>query len=200
MVLKSIGTDLSYSCALALDQSLDRLTPKSSPSEIVHSPEKVAGLLGSDASPIHLNGAPAAMFNPALAALQRNLENLEKILVSRSDVDCAAKYLRSAVDFYKDEAQRQKAIMKLIDEAIGRKGEWGFALDWADSIKPDAVWWHHLFLVQVLELKNTLGLSGDALLQAIIDYSKIVARQKVRSSISATSSPIAYLRSLLGVL
>jgi hypothetical protein len=30
MVLKSIGTDLSYSYALALDQSLDHLTPKSS--------------------------------------------------------------------------------------------------------------------------------------------------------------------------
>jgi hypothetical protein len=193
IVLKSIGTYLSYSCSLALDQSLDRLTPKSSPSEIVDSPDKVAGLLGSDKSPIHLNGAPVAMFNPALATLQRNLENLEKIKVSRSDIDCAAKYLRSAVDFYKEEAQRQKAIMKLIDEAIGRKGEWGFALDWADGIKPDVVWWHHLFLVQVLELKNTLGLSGDALLQAIIDYSKIVAREKGRSSISAASYPIAYL-------
>jgi hypothetical protein len=141
---------------------------------------------------------------PALATLQRNLENLEKIKVSRSDIDCAAKYLRSAVDFYKDEAQRQKAIMKLIDEAIGRKGEWGFALDWADGIKPDGCWWHHLFLVQVLELKNTLGLSGDALLQAIIDYSKIVAREKVRSSISAPfkshSLPLFAVQALLGVL
>ena len=84
-------------------------------SEIGHSPDKVAGLLGSIKSPIHLNGAPR--------------------LVSRSDVDCAAKYLRSAVDFYKDDAQRQKATMKPIDEAIGRKGEWGFTLDWADGIK-----------------------------------------------------------------
>ena len=53
--------------------------------------------------------------------------------------------------------------------------------------------WHDLFLVQILELKNTLGLSGDALLQAIADYSKIVAREKVRSPIPVPSNPIAYL-------
>jgi hypothetical protein len=62
-----MGTHLSYSCAiLALDQSLDRLTPNLSSSEIVHSPGKVAELLGDDKSLIHLSGAPAALFNPAV--------------------------------------------------------------------------------------------------------------------------------------
>ena len=83
--------------------------------------------------------------------------------------------------------------MDLINEAIGQNGEWGYALDWADGIKPDSCWWHYLFLIQILELKNTLGLSGDALLQAIADYSKIVAREKVRSPIHVPSNPIAYL-------
>ena len=125
--------------------------------------------------------------------MQRNLENLEEVKVSRTDVDCAAKYLRCVVDFYKDEAQRQKAIMGLINEAIGNNGEWGYVLDWADGIKPNSCWWHNLFLVQILELKNTLGLSGDALLQAIADYSKIVARERVRSLIPVPLNPIAYL-------
>jgi hypothetical protein len=40
--------------------------------------------------------------------------------------------------FYKDEAQRQKAITKIVDEAIGEKGEWGRVLGWADNIKPDS--------------------------------------------------------------
>jgi hypothetical protein len=115
---------LSYSCALALDQSLDRLTPGSSPSEIVHSPDKVLG----DKSLIHLNGPPATIFSPALAGLQRNPENLEEVKVSRNDDDCAAKYLRCAIDFYKDEVQRQKAIMDLINKAIGQNGEWGYVL------------------------------------------------------------------------
>jgi len=124
--------------------------------------------------------------------LQRNLENLEEVKVSRNDVDCAAKYLRCAIDFYEDGAQCQKAIMDLINKAIGQNGEWGYALAWADGIKPNGCW-HDLFLVQILELKNTLGLSGDALLQAIADYSKIVAREKVRSFIPVPSNPIAYL-------
>ena len=68
---------LSYACALALDQSLDRLNFKSSPSEIVHSADKVASLL-DDKSPIRLNEPPAAIFNPALAGLQRHLENLKR--------------------------------------------------------------------------------------------------------------------------
>ncbi len=137
----------------------------------------MASLL-DDKSSIHLNGPLAAIFNTVLATLQRNLENLEGIRVTRSEVDCTAKYLRSAVNFYKDEAQRQKAIMELINEAIGT-GEWKLTLDWADGIKPDGCWWHDLFLIQILELKNMLGLSGDALIQAIADYSKIVAREKV---------------------
>jgi hypothetical protein len=73
--------------------------------------------------------------------------------------------------------------MELIEEATGKKGEWGSTLVWADRIKPDGCWWYGLFLAQVLELKNTLGLSGDALLQAIIDYSKIIGQERVRSSL-----------------
>jgi hypothetical protein len=139
----------------------------------------VAELLGGDKTLIHLSGAPAALFNPALAILQRNLENLEQVEISPSDVDHASQYLRFATKFYKDEAQCQRAIMELIEEAIGAKGEWGSTLVWADRIKPDGCWWYGLFLAQVLELKNMLGLSGDAILQAIIDYSKIIGREKV---------------------
>ena len=120
------------------------------------------------------------IFNPALATLQQRLGLLEELPVSRSEVERAAKYLRCAVTFYEDDAHRQDAIRGLVDEAIGQKGEWGLALGWADNIKPDGSWWYDVFLILVLELKSTLGLSGDALLQAVVDYSKIVSRQKVR--------------------
>ena len=94
--------------------------------------------------------------------------------------------------FYEDKAHRQDAIRGLVDEAIGQKGEWGLTLGWADDIKPDGSWWYDVFLILVMELKNTLGLSGDALLQAIVDYSKIVSRQKVRCP-SVALIPVAYL-------
>jgi hypothetical protein len=50
-----------------------------------------------------------------------------------------------------------------------------------------------VFPILVLELKNTLGLSGDALLQAVVDYSKIVSREKVWCPIFAALNPVAYL-------
>ena len=173
---------LSHTCALVLNQRLNRLMPRFSPPEIVHSPDKLASLLGGDEPPIHLGrpgGAPAALFNHALAILQRSLEHLEEVEVSRLDVERAAKYLQCVVKFYKDEAQYQMAITELINEAIGENGEWGRTLGWADSIRPDSCWWYYEFLILVLDLKNTLGLAGDALLQAIIDYSKIIPQERV---------------------
>ena len=164
--------------------------------EIVHAPDKLANLLGGDEPPIHLGrpgGAPAALFNHALATLQWNLENLEEVEVSRLDVERSAKYLQSVVRFYKDEAQRQTAITELINEAIGENGEWGRVLSWADNIKPDSCWWYYEFLILVLELKSTLGLAGDALFQAVIDYSKIIPQERVRIPIAVASNPIAYL-------
>ena len=71
-------------------------------------------------------------------------------------------------------------MKELVDEAIGEKGELGCTLSWADNIKPGGSWWYGIFLLLALELKNTLGLSGDALLQAVFDYSKIISRDKVQ--------------------
>ena len=191
-----MGARLSHFSSLALDDRLNRLSPAPSPSDIVHSPHRLADLLGGDKPPIHLGwpgGAPAVIFNPALAILQQRLDHPEQVTVSRSEVERAAKYLRCAVTFYGDEDRRQDAIQELVDEAIGEKGEWGVALGWADNIKPDGCWWYDMFLILVLELKNTLGLSGDALVQAVVDYSKIVSREKVRSPIFAALNPVAYL-------
>ena len=69
---------------------------------MVHSSHKPADLLGGNDPPIHLGrpgGAPAVIFNPALANLQR-LDHLEELPVSRSEVGRAVKYLRCAITFY----------------------------------------------------------------------------------------------------
>lgn len=177
---------------LALDKHLDSLPPIPSPLEVVHSSHKVTDLFGGPQPSIHLGrpgGAPATIFNPALATLQQHLDHLDQVQVTRSEVQRAAEYLRRAVQFYDDEAQRQKAVEELLDGAIGDKGEWEVVLGWADNIKPDGSWWHNKFLILALELKNTLGLSGDALLQAIVDYSKIISQERVRRLIFVTLNP-----------
>lgn len=199
--MRIVLTVTSHRCSpfsfppLALDERLNRLSLAPSPLDIIHSSHRLADLLGGDKPPIHLGrpgGVPAVIFNPALAILQQRLDHLEQVPVFRSDIERAAKYLRCAVTFYGDEARRQDAIQELVDEAIGKKGEWGLTLGWADNIKPDGSWWYDVFLILVLELKNTLGLSGDALLQAVVDYSKIVSRGKVRYLIFAALNPEAY--------
>ena len=125
--------------------------------------------------------------------LQHRLDHLEQVLVSRRDVERAAEYVQCAVVFYDNEDLRRKAIKDVVSGAIGEVGEWECSLDWADKIKPVGSWWYETFLILVLELKNTLGLSGDALLQAVIDYSKIVSREKVRFLISAASNSMTHL-------
>ena len=181
---------------IALDDRLKRFPPAPSPSHLVLSSHKLADLLGGEMPSIHLGrpgGVPVAKFNPALASLQRCLDNLEEVQVSRSEVDRAAKYLRCSVAFYENEAHRQNAIKDLVDELIGEKGEWGYNLSWADDIRPDGSWWYDSFLLLVLELNNTLGMSGDALLQAVFDYSKIVSRDKVRCPLCVAFHTVAHL-------
>jgi hypothetical protein len=120
------------------------------------------------------------IFNPALAILQQRLEHLERVDVSRPEVDHAAKYLHCSVQFYKDESTRESAVKEIINKAIGEAGKWGCHINLAHSrIKPDGCWWHDVFLILVLELKNSLGLSGDALYQAVVDYTKIVSGDEV---------------------
>ena len=153
---------------IALNDRLKRFPPAPFPSDLVQSSHKLADLF------FWVVKCFPSILVGLVVSLSRSLDNLKQVQVSRSEVDRAAKYLRCAIAFYEDEAHRQNAIKELVDESIGEKGEWGYNLSWADNIKPDRSWWYDSLLLLVLELKNTLGLSGDALLQAVFDYSKIV--------------------------
>jgi len=167
---------------LDLRKRLDSLRPASSPLEIIGNVTKIHELLEGVAARIYLgrpSGAPAAIFNPALATLQHRLDHLDQVKVTRQDVMHAADYLNQAIRFYSDETDREKALKGLLDIAVGQGGSWNTQLNWADSIKPDCCWWHKEFLIMVLELKNTVGLAGNPVLQAIVDYSKIISQEKV---------------------
>jgi hypothetical protein len=179
------GTYL-FMYALALDECLNGLTHMPSPSEAVSSSSKLAEALGGDNPDIHVGrpgGAPAVIFNPVLATLQRHLDHLEEVTVSRTEVERAAKYIRCAVKFYKDEATRQDAIREAVDVAIGENGNWKPT----GNVKPDGSWLHDSFMMMILELKNTPGLSGDAFVQAVVDYSKIISRDEVRCCVICCS-------------
>jgi hypothetical protein len=175
---------------LALNKDLDGLSSLPSPSEAIKNPEKV---FGEEGCRIHIGrpgGAPAAIFNPVLAALQRNLANLDQVDVAETDVSRAASYIRCAVKFYGDENARQDMMEDLVNHAIGgpTAGAWGFTVGMGrlPFIRPGYIWWHGDFVMGALELKNTLGRGGDALSQAIVDYSKLISRNEVGYLISLT--------------
>ena len=83
------------------------------------------------------------------------------------------------MQFYKDDEARQQNIEELLNQAIGQDVNWKSTLDWAGDITPSAMWTFGDFAAIVLELKNSLGISGDAIHQAIIDYAKMVSSKKV---------------------
>ena len=163
-----------------------------SPSEIVNSTKNVNRIFGDPNCQIHINEVPAVIFNRSLAALQQRLENLDEIKVSRQDVALAAEYLLAANAYYVDENARELAIKKIIDKTMGGAVEWKKVvdLDGGAIIKPSRCHWYRDFLIAIHELKNTIGIHGDAHLQAVIGYSKIVTRDKVRCPISTPSNPV----------
>ncbi|KAJ3510653.1 hypothetical protein NLJ89_g4547 [Agrocybe chaxingu] len=180
----------------ALNECLKRLPPDCSPSELVHSPKKQAELLGGNKPLIHMGwpgGVPATIFNPALAALQQRLDRLEQVQVRPREIERAAWYISWTVKFHEDEAILQIWIKDLLNIAIGQNGEWGRTLNWADDIQPTSAWWYKEFLTLVLELKNTSGLFGDALLQAVMNYSKVVSRKKYERFRGSCNFPIVLI-------
>jgi hypothetical protein len=184
--------------ALALNEGLDSLSSLPSPSEAIKNSEKLAQVFGGKQPLIHIGrpgGAPAVIFNPVLAALQQNLGNLDQVEVSEDEASLAASYIRCAVKFHDNEKDRQDAIKDLVDGAIGGTGEWGIPVNMAplSSIKPERIWWHDIFVMLALELKNSLGLGGDALSQAVVDYCKIVSRDQVISHFSHLESTLTFV-------
>ncbi|KIM45609.1 hypothetical protein M413DRAFT_24776 [Hebeloma cylindrosporum] len=172
------------------------LIPNYSPSDIIGSVAKVNEVFGGINPRIYLgrpSGAPAAIFNWALATLQHRLDHLEEVQVAPQDIGCAAKYLNVAIEFYDDERVRENAIKESIDVALGEEGSWNTQLNWADGIKPRCGWWHKGFLTTLLELKNTVGLAGNPILQAVIGYGKIISQTKYKEFRDFCNFPVVLI-------
>ena len=187
-----IGSCLSQSCVLALDENFDRIASGPSPSEVSKDPQQQAKIFGEDPS-IHVGrpgGPPAAVFNTALATLQRRLDDLEKVDVHPEEVKLAANYLGLAVNYYSTEDDREEAIKTSFIGSMGGEGVW--KIWYAGETKPDCSWWSDDFPIMVMELKNSCGVSGDAFIQCVVVYSKIIAQDKVLCAISAAFDLVVY--------
>ncbi|KDR71642.1 hypothetical protein GALMADRAFT_254023 [Galerina marginata CBS 339.88] len=176
-----------------LSRRIGSLRAAYSPSETISSAAKIGELHEGINARIHLThpgGAPAAIFNPALAALQRDLDRLDQVEVTCHDVQHATEYVGLALKNYDSEADRKSATEESINAAVDRVGDWHTKLDWADSIRPDCCWWHEGFAFTVLTLKNIVGLAGNPLLEAILVYGKIISQSKYKQFREFCNFPI----------
>jgi len=97
----------------------------------------------------------------------------------RSEIQFAIRFWMCAIKLYKNEEERQQHVRLFIDSLVGEPGEWQKILDFAGGIRPETSWWHQDFALIISEIKNVLGLNGDAILQAFVDYNKIVSSERV---------------------
>lgn len=170
---------------LALEKRMDSWNSMPSPSDVVHHPEKMAEVLSGDDPIIHMGrpgGIPAVIFNSELARLQQTLEKLEQFEVTPNDVNLARNYIKLAVALYPNEDFRRKAIQELVDTIIGKEANWEKTHESDNKrFRPEGSWWdiEKRCCPLMWGFKNTLGLEGDALIQAAVNYAKVIASDEV---------------------
>ncbi|KAF8905837.1 hypothetical protein CPB84DRAFT_1844818 [Gymnopilus junonius] len=103
-----------------LNDCLNNRLSLPSPSELVKESRLLKKVFGGEEPDIHIGlpgGAPAAIFSPALAALQQSFGNLGQVNISENEAFCVANYICRAVKFYASKGPREEAITELVDAA-----------------------------------------------------------------------------------
>ncbi|KAF4612659.1 hypothetical protein D9613_011736 [Agrocybe pediades] len=190
-----VGDPYKMKLAKGLEKKFSFPSSGPPPSQVVASAEYIEAFFNATTRPVSMDGVPVAMFSPPLAKLQQHVENLNALKPTNGEILLATRYWACATKWYKDESDREKDIRQHVDSLVGQPGQWQTRLDWAgnNGIKPDAAWWHLLFVLIIFELKNILGIAGDAILQSAVDYEKIVSSAKFKKFSASSNFPAVLL-------
>ncbi|KAL5485676.1 hypothetical protein ACEPAI_6717 [Sanghuangporus weigelae] len=168
---------------------LDGMKRFPSPSEGVKSEENIRGW-ANDSTGVHIHqpvgnyGPPTALFHPALARLRHRLRHLDQIdEPSAAHFEWAHKFIQVCNNGFRKENLMEGELSQIIDALIGEDATWQEYLQDKRS-RPDAVW-GQIIIRAILELKDVDGVGGNPILQATLDYAKILfqARNQIRPSI-----------------
>ncbi|KJA26398.1 hypothetical protein HYPSUDRAFT_1065839, partial [Hypholoma sublateritium FD-334 SS-4] len=162
-----------------LAQRIETASSGPSPSEIVKTAGAVNKFFGGD-SPVYLNQVPAQIFSPPLARLQQNLEIFENMEVSSAMIRYASNLLAHLVQFYEDEDVLEAQIIDDISLLLDGHDVWHKQIAKVTKLRPDVSWFYKNYPIGLLELRNTLGIGGDAMYKTIVDHTKIIAAKEVR--------------------
>lgn len=134
-------------------------------------------------------GPFTALFHPALGMLKHHLMHLDQIEdPSAAHYKLAYKFITICNDGFKKEDRRQARLRGIIEGLIGEDAEWQKNFEGGTAV-PDAVWGWRQVIWAIMELKNVDGMGGNATLQAVLDYSKLISQSQVRSSMTFAPSP-----------
>ena len=138
------------------------------PSQAADKPNSCHDVAGGvyDGRPAGFYGPPNALFDRRLAYLADKLDNLDDVIPQEMFLELAAEYFKSAIQFYPQEGDRQKILMEILTR-IFPNGHWQTLIN---SGKPEAFW----VLALIFEMKNERGVKGDARVQAMLDYLKLL--------------------------
>ncbi|KJA26392.1 hypothetical protein HYPSUDRAFT_319166 [Hypholoma sublateritium FD-334 SS-4] len=112
--------------------------------------------------------------------------------VSHATIKHASNLLAHLVQFHEDEGALGAQIIDDIS-ALLDGGEWYKQIGVATKIRPYASWFYKSYPIGLLELKNTLGIGGDAMYKVIVDYTKIIATEEFKLLQGACNFPVVLL-------
>ncbi|KAL5524756.1 hypothetical protein ACEPAF_9902 [Sanghuangporus sanghuang] len=164
---------------------LDGMKRFPSPSEGVKSEEKIKGWANDNTGvhthrPVGNYGPPTALFHPALARLRHRLRHLDQIEEpSAQHFVWAHKFIQVCNDGFKKEKLMEGELKQIINALIGEDASWQVYLQ-DKMAKPDAVWGQ--IIRAILELKNVDGVGGNPILQATLDYAKILFQAQAQGA------------------
>ncbi|KAL5485856.1 hypothetical protein ACEPAI_6898 [Sanghuangporus weigelae] len=156
---------------------LDGMKRFPSSSEGVKSEENIRGWTNDNTGvhthrPVGNYGPPTALFHPALARLRHRLRHLDQIDEPSADhFEWAHKFIQVCNNGFRKEKILEGELKQIINALIGEDATWQELLQ-DNRAKPDAVWGQ--IIRAILELKNVDGLGGNPILQATLDYTKIL--------------------------
>ncbi|RXW14766.1 hypothetical protein EST38_g11088, partial [Candolleomyces aberdarensis] len=101
----------------ALTHCLDCMAAGPSPSATVANTQHVAAFLGDQGFGC-VDRIPVAIFSPPLARLERRIDILEQVPVSRAKIDRAGSLLSKLIGFCKDDNERRSLIESDIDSLV----------------------------------------------------------------------------------
>ncbi|KAI0808283.1 hypothetical protein C8Q74DRAFT_1363684 [Fomes fomentarius] len=124
-------------------------------------------------------GPPAALFSPVLGLLHYHLAHLDddlpEIRIDHHELQRAHAFISASLESYDNEDARGEAV-KALKASLHPNVQWKPT---RNGITPDVVFGSPASLpCGILQLKNEVGLDGDASLQARVSYVKCVTEDK----------------------